>query len=77
MRNDENKLRETLALNIRIERRRKDITQETLAEMAGISVKHVTKIENAQVNTSIYFIYRIAKALDVKIDELVTEYKKL
>ena len=76
MKDDEPKLREIVALNIRIERRRKQLTQETLAEMAGISVKHVTKIENAQVTTSIYFIYRIAKALDVTIDELVTEYKK-
>ncbi len=74
---DELKLKEILALNIRVARTRRQLTQETLAEMAGISVKHVTKIENAQVNTSIYFIYRIAKALDVKIDELVTEYKKL
>lgn len=76
MKDDEIKLIEVIALNIRVARARKQLTQETLAEMAGISVKHVTKIENAQVTTSIYFIYRIAKALDVTIDELVTEYKK-
>lgn len=76
MKVDENKLREILALNMRIERRRKNITQETLADMCDISVKHITKIENAQVTTSIYFIYKIAKALDVSIDELTTEYKK-
>ena len=76
MNENELKLREVLALNIRIARTRKQITQETLAELAGISVKHVTKIENAQVTTSIYFIYKISKALDVTIDELVTEYKK-
>ena len=76
MNDEEYKLREIIALNIRIERRRKKLTQETLAELAGISVKHVTKIENAQVTTSIYFIYKISKALDVTIDELVTEYKK-
>ena len=76
MKKNELKLRETVALNIRVARTRKQITQETLAELAGISVKHVTKIENAQVTTSIYFINNIAKALDVTIDELVTEYKK-
>ena len=70
------KLREILALNIRVARTRKQITQEALADMCDISVKHVTKIENAQVTTSIYFIYKIAKALDVTIDELTTEYKK-
>ena len=76
MNTDESKLREIIALNVRIERRRKRLTQEALAELAGISVKHITKIENAQVTTSIYFMYNIAKALDVTIDNLVTEYKK-
>ena len=77
MRENELKLREIIALNIRVERTRKDLTQETLAEMADISVKHVTKIENAQVTPSIYFIKRIADALDVTIDELVTEFKRV
>lgn len=76
MNSDELKFREILAINIRIARLRKHITQEALAEKADISVKHVTKIENAQVTTSIYFVYKIAKALDITIDELVTEYKK-
>lgn len=76
MNEDELKLREVLALNIRVARTRKQLTQETLAEMANISVKHVTKIENAQVTTSIYFVHKIAQALDVTVDELLTEYKK-
>ena len=76
MKENELKLRNILALNIRVARTRKQITQETLAELSDISVKHITKIENAQVTTSIYFIYKIAKVLDVTIDELVTEYKK-
>ena len=53
MKDDEPKLREIVALNIRIERRRKQLTQEALAEMAGISVKHVTKIENAGGKTEV------------------------
>ena len=77
MKDEENKLREIIALNIRVERRRKQLTQEELAEMADISVKHVTKIENAHVTPSIYFMKRIADALDVTIDELVTEFKRV
>ena len=76
MNNNELDFREILGLNIRVARTRKKITQEALADLCDISVKHVTKIENAQVTTNIYFIYKIAKALDVTIDELVTEYKK-
>ena len=76
MNDNEQKLREILALNIKIERARKQYTQETLAEYAGISTKHLTKIENAQVTTSVYFVYKIAKVLDISIDELLTEYKR-
>ena len=46
-----------------------------MAELTDISTKHITKIENANVTTNIYFIDKIAKVLDVTIDELVTEYK--
>jgi len=72
----EQKFRNIVAQNLRAARARKDLTQATLAELAGISTKHVTKIENAGVTTNIYFIYKIAQALDVSIDELTTEYRR-
>ena len=67
--------RELLGLNIRIARTRKGLLQEELAELADISTKHVTKIENAKVTPNIYFVNKITQVLDVTIDELVTEYK--
>ena len=76
MNEKEQKFRKNLGFNICTERRRKDLTQETLAEMVDVSTKHLTKIENGQVTTNIYLISKIAKALDVTIDELVMEYKK-
>ena len=45
--------------------------QEKLAELAGISAKHITKIESAKVSPSIYIVYKLAKVLDTSIDELV------
>ena len=42
----EQKFRERVALNMRIERARRNLTQEKLAELSGISAKHITKIEN-------------------------------
>ena len=72
----EQNFRKVLGFNIKIARMQKELSQEALAEIAGISTKHVTKIENAGVTTNIYFIYKIAQALDVTIDELVTEYRK-
>ena len=76
MNENEQNFRKTLGFNIKIARMQKGISQEELAELAGISTKHVTKIENAGVTTNIYFIHKIAQALDVTIDELVTEYKR-
>ncbi len=68
--------RKNLGFNICTERRRKNLTQDTLAELVDVSSKHLTKIENGQVTTNIYLIHKIAQALDVTIDELVTEYRK-
>ena len=76
MKDCEQKLRDIIGLNIKIERARKQYTQEYLAEIVDVSTKHLTKIENGQVTTNIYLISKIAKALDVTIDELITEYKK-
>ncbi len=76
MDNEELNLRKIIAMNIRIARAREDITQETLAERANISTKHITKIENAKVTTNIYFIKKIASALDLTLDEITTPYKR-
>lgn len=62
--------RKILALNIRIERVRNGLTQEALAELSGISTKHITKIENSKVTPSAYLVYKIAKALNVSVDKL-------
>ena len=66
----EQDFREQIALNMRIERARKGMTQEKLAELSEISAKHITKIEKAKVTPSVYLIYKIAKVLDVSIDTL-------
>lgn len=75
---DENeyKFRKNLGFNICTERRRKGLTQETLAEIVDVSTKHLTKIENGGATTNIYLVSKIAKALDVTVDELIKEYKK-
>lgn len=67
----ENELRKTIAYNLRVERAKRDITQEYLAEKAEISPKHLTKIENEKVSPSIYIIYKLAQALDISVNDLV------
>lgn len=69
----EQKFREMLALCLRVERTKKRLTQEALAEKSGISTKHYTKIENAQVTASAYKLYCLAQALEISMDKLVKE----
>ncbi len=67
----EDELRKNLALNIRLERVKKRLTQEKLAELSNISPKHITKIENEGVMPSVYLVYKIALALNVTVDKLL------
>lgn len=67
----ESELRKRLAHNLKVERAKKELTQEQLAEKISISTKHLTKIESTKVTPSIYIVYKLAKVLDVSIDSLV------
>lgn len=67
----ENEFRKTLALNIKIERIKRHLTQEQLAEMSEISTKYITKIENGKVTPSSFLLYKIAQCLNVPLDKLI------
>jgi DNA-binding XRE family transcriptional regulator len=58
--------------NIRKLRQKKGISQDKLSKLADISLNTVIKIELAQSpNPTIKTIQKVAKALEVSIDELV------
>ena len=48
----------------------KNLSQEMLANDADIPINQIGRIERAEISTSLKTIYRIAKALDVKVIEL-------
>lgn len=48
-----------------------NISQETLAEMAEISTKHVTDIETMKVSPSIFVVYKLANAFGLSVNDLV------
>ena len=60
-----------LAENIRVERARKNISQEYLAELADITPQHLYRIENAKVCPTVLVVANIADALDVTIETLL------
>lgn len=62
-----------LGKNIRIYREAKGMTQERLAELAELSVKHVSKIELGKINFKVETLIKIANALDVAADALLVD----
>jgi transcriptional regulator with XRE-family HTH domain len=61
-----------LAQNIKRLRIKKGLSQERLARLADISYNTIVKIENdASKNPTVKTIIKIAKALNVSVDELI------
>lgn len=69
----EQELRRRLAYNLRVERAKRLMTQEQLAELANVSTKHITKIESGHVTPSLFLAFRLAQVLKVTIDDLIKE----
>jgi len=69
----------TLGEKIRELRKRKNLTQQQLAEMAGIDDTYLSKIENDRLEytPSIQTILDLAKALEVDELELLTLAQKV
>lgn len=67
-------LRSNISYNIRKMRKERKYTQEELAEFADISYDFMRRIESTggKCGLSVYTLYRLALALDVTVDELMT-----
>lgn len=72
-RKDSQELRAQLAANLRKLRQARGISQERLAEMAGLHRTYISSVERSQRNISIDNIARLAKALDVLPEKLLGE----
>jgi transcriptional regulator with XRE-family HTH domain len=64
-------LKEVMAVNLRRIRHVKKMTQEELADGAGLSVRYVGAIERADVSASVSVLGRIAEALGVEATDLI------
>ena len=67
------KLRNLLAARVREERVRLGLSQESLAEKAGLHRTYIGSIERGERNVSIDNIERLAKALGVRASDLLSE----
>jgi len=62
--------RRLLATNVRAIRLRRKISQEELAEAAGIAQQTLSELETAKRNVSVDLLGHVADALDVDVAEL-------
>ena len=68
-------LKEVVAINLRRVRHAKKMTQEELAEAAGLSARYVGDIERADKSPSVSVLGRIADALMIDPAELIKPVK--
>ncbi|MCB4767062.1 helix-turn-helix transcriptional regulator [Ancylobacter sp. Lp-2] len=64
-------LKEIMAINLRRMRHDRGMTQEELADHAGLSARYIGAIERADVSASVTVLGQIAEALGVEPGELL------
>ena len=68
---DREKIIKLFAENLRIERARKKISPEKLAEMANITPEYLSRIESGKFSPSLVVIANLAIALEISVDTLI------
>jgi transcriptional regulator with XRE-family HTH domain len=64
-------LKRAMAINVRRERHAKELTQEELADRAGLSVRYLGSIERATVSASVTVLGCLAQALRIDPCDLI------
>jgi transcriptional regulator with XRE-family HTH domain len=64
-------LRAAMATNVRRARNESGMTQEELADRAGLSARYLGSIERGAVSASVTVLGRIADALQIEACELI------
>ena len=62
----EKKLNNTL----KVQRAKKDLTQEQLADLVGVTRKTINTVENKKYIPSTYLALKLSQALNVTVEEL-------
>ncbi|MES2326575.1 MAG: helix-turn-helix transcriptional regulator [Pseudomonadota bacterium] len=70
---DAGRLLEPLGVVIRASRKERGLSQEALADAAGIDRSHMGKIERGERNVTLLNLCRIADALETKASALLLE----
>ncbi len=68
---DKRELLKNFGKNVKIERIKKDLTQEQFAEILGVSTNYVACVENGRQNMSLGKILELSHALLIDINKLL------
>ncbi len=68
---DKKTLLKKFGKNVKIERIKKDLTQEKLAEIMDVSQNYIANIERGKANMSLGKILELSGFLNVKIEKLL------
>ena len=68
---DKETLLKKFGKNVKIERIKKDLTQEQLSEILGVNANYIACIECGRQNMSLGKINELAQALNVDIENLL------
>ena len=52
-------------------RKKKNLSQEQLAELIGISTRHLQRLEHSEENTRVSTFKKIVKSLNIPDDEII------
>ena len=66
-------MKDSIANNIRVFRKKKRITQAELSQKTGLSRNTIVNFENSKRDPRIKDLRKIANALNVPIEELISE----
>lgn len=64
------------ANNVRRKRLELELSQEELAELAGVHRTYIGMLERSEKNVTIYNIWRLASALQIEPSQLLIEQKR-
>lgn len=69
-------LKKAVATNVRRERQAQKLTQEDLADRAGLSARYLGSIERGKVSATVTVLGRLAEALKVDACRLISVSSK-
>ncbi|MDE6139227.1 MAG: helix-turn-helix transcriptional regulator [Candidatus Gastranaerophilales bacterium] len=71
---DKDVFKKEIGFRLKVERMRRKISQEKLAEMADCSLSYIGFVERGEMSLSLYNFLRISKALELNVSEFLTFY---